>query len=287
MSDVIAPKLSKWPFFLGDALLLGTAVLIGYQSNFVLGHWEMCFVVLCVAGGALLGVVPFLLEYDALAKVAEAGALNTVVAELKNLQTIANQISGATGKWQEAQEQADKTVVGAREIAERMTVEVQAFTEFMKRANDSERANLRLEVEKLRRGESEWLQVLVRTLDHVYALHQGASRSGQPKLAEQVGNFQMACRDSARRVGLTPFAADEGEPFDAQRHQLVEEGAKAPADAVVAATVATGYTFQGRLLRPALVSLRNGEAPVAAVAAEAAPEPQSQLPLGAAEAGPE
>ena len=287
MSDAIAPKLSKWPFFVGDGLLLGTAWFIGYQSKFVLGHWEMCFVVLCVAGGALLGVAPFLLEYAALVKVAQAGALSTVVSELKNLQGIANQISGATGKWQDAQEQADKTARGAREITDRMTGEVQAFTEFMKRANDSERANLRLEVEKLKRGEGEWLQVLVRTLDHVYALHQGASRSGQPKLAEQVGNFQLACRDSARRVGLTPFTANEGEPFDAQRHQLVEEGAKAPASAVVSETIAAGYNFQGRLLRPALVRLREGEPAVAAVATEAAPEKQSSLPLEAAGASPE
>ena len=287
MSDSIAPKLTKWPFFVGDALLLGTAFLIGIQSKFVLGHWELCFVVLCVAGGALLGIAPFLLEYDALVKVAEAGALNTVVSQLKNLEGIANQISGATGKWQEAQEQAGKTAVTAKEIAERMTGEVQAFTEFMKRANDSERATLRLEVEKLKRGEGEWLQVLVRMLDHVYALHQGASRSGQPKLAEQVGNFQMACRDSARRVGLTPFTASEGELFDAQRHQLVEEGAKAPADAVVAETIATGYTFQGRLVRPALVRLGVNETAVAAVTAEAVPQQQSRLPLEAADAGPE
>ena len=286
MSEPIAPKLLKWPFFVGDALLLGTACLIGYQSKFVLGHWEMGFVVLCVAGGALLGIAPFLFEYDALVKVTEAGALNTAVAELKNLQGIANQISGATGKWQEAQEQADKTARGAREIAERMTGEVQAFTEFMKRANDSERANLRLEVEKLKRGEGEWLQVLVRMLDHVYALHQGASRSGQPKLIEHVGNFQMACRDAARRVGLTPFMANEGEPFDAERHQLVEEGAKAPADAVVAETIATGYTFQGRSLRPALVRLREGEGAVAATATEAGAEGQSQLPLPEENAGP-
>jgi molecular chaperone GrpE (heat shock protein) len=287
MSDAIAPKLTKWPFFVGDALLLGTAGFIGYQSKFVLGHWELCFVVLCVVGGALLAVAPFLLEYNALVKVAEAGALNTVVSELKNLEGIANQISGATGKWQEAQEQAGKTAAGAREIAERMTGEVQAFTEFMKRANDSERANLRLEVEKLRRGESEWLQVLVRMLDHVYALHQGAAKSGQPKLLEHVSSFQMACRDAARRVGLTPFVADEGEPFDEQRHQLAEEGAKAPAGAVVAETIATGYTFQGRLVRPALVRLREGEAAVAAAATEAAPEEQSQLPLAAADASPE
>jgi molecular chaperone GrpE (heat shock protein) len=287
MSDAIAPKLSKWPFFVGDGLLLGTAWFIGYQSKFALGHWEMCFVVLCVAGGALLGVAPFLLEYAALVKVAQAGALSTVVSELKNLQGIANQISGATGKWQDAQDQADRTARGAREIADRMTGEVKAFAEFMQRANDSERANLRLEVEKLKRGEGEWLQVLVRMLDHVYALQQGASRSGQPKLVEHVSNFQLACRDAARRVGLTPFTANEGEPFDAARHQLVEEGAKAPADAVVAETIATGYTFQGRLVRPALVRLRDGEAAVAAVTAEAVPEAQSPLPLDATATGPE
>ena len=97
----------------------------------------------------------------------------------------------------------------------------------------------------------------------------------------------MACRDAARRVGLTPFAPNEGEPFDAERHQLVEEGAAAPAEAVVAETIATGYTYQGRLVRPALVRLRDGEAAVAAVTAEAVPEQQSALPLGAADTGPE
>ena len=102
-----------------------------------------------------------------------------------------------------------------------------------------------------------------------------------------MASFQHACRDAARRVGLTPFTANEGEPFDSQRHQLVEESAKAPAGAVVAETIATGYTFQGRLVRPALVRLGNGEAAVAAVTAEAAPEEQSQLPLPAADASPE
>jgi molecular chaperone GrpE (heat shock protein) len=287
MIETVAPKLSRWPFFVGDGLLLGTAYFIWNQSRFTLGHWELGFVLLCVAGGALLGIVPFLLEYQALVKVTEAGALNTVVSQLKNLEGIANQISGATGKWQDAQEQAAKTAASAREIAERMTGEVQAFTEFMKRANDSERATLRLEVEKLRRGESEWLQVAVRLLDHVYALNQGASRSGQPNLIEQVGSFQNACRDAARRVGLTPFIANEAEPFDAQRHQLLEEGAKPPADAIVGETVATGYTFQGRLLRPALVRLRGDHSAVTADATETKVEDQSQLPLQAENGGPQ
>jgi molecular chaperone GrpE (heat shock protein) len=283
MSDLNAPKLAKWPFFLGDALLLGMAYYISYQSKFALGHWELGFVVLCVVVGALLAIAPFLLEYTALVKLTEAGALTTVVSQLHNLEGIAAQISGATGRWQDAQDQADKTATAAREIAERMTAEVQAFTEFMKKANDSERANLRLEVDKLRRAEADWLQVLVRTLDHVFALHQGALRSGQPGLIEQLGNFQNACRDAARRVGLTPFTADEAEPFDPQRHQLVEATAKPAPGAVVGQTIAAGYTFQGRLLRPALVTLGETPAAVPAPELETAPTQQSSLPLGVAD----
>ena len=284
MSELNAPKLSKWPFLLGDGLLVGMACFICFQSKFALGHWELCFVILCVVGGALLGIAPFLLEYDALVKVVEAGSLTTVVSQLQDLQGIAGQISGATSQWQDVHVAAEKTANAAHEIGERMTSEVKAFTEFMQRANDSEKANLRLEVEKLRRAEGDWLQVLVRMLDHVFALHQGAIRSGQPALIEQVGNFQNACRDAARRVGLTPFAANEAEPFDAKRHQLIEEGATPPPDAVVADTVAAGYTYQGRLVRPALVRLRETPAVVAAPPPEAASEQQSPLPL---EAGPQ
>jgi molecular chaperone GrpE (heat shock protein) len=285
LSDLNAPKLAKWPFFLGDALLLGMAGLIVYQSKSAFGHWELCFVVLCVAGGAVLGIAPFLLEYVALVKVVAAGSLTTEVSQPGNLEGSAGQISGAPARRQEAQDAADKTARSAREIAERMTAEVQAFAEFMKRANDNERGTLLLEVEKLRRAEADWLQVLVRTLDQVFALHQGALRSGQPGLIEQLGDFQSACREAARRVGLAPFAANEAEPFDAQRHQLPEEAAPPAPDAVVAETIAVGYTYQGRLIRPALVHLREIPAAVAALTPEAGTTAQSSLPLEAADTG--
>ncbi len=279
MSDPIAPKLFKWPFLLGDALLLATACFIVWHFKPALGHWELSAVVLCVVGGALLAVAPFLLEYSALIKVTEAAALTTAVAQLKNLEAIAAQISGATGRWQDAQDAADQTARTAKEITDRMAAELKAFTEFMQRANDTERANLRLEVEKLRRAETDWLQVLVHVLDHVYALHLGALRSGQPRLVEQLGHFQNACRDAARRIGLAPFAAAESEPFDTKRHQLVENGAPPPPDALVGETIATGYTFQGKLVRPAIVRLRGDSGPAPTAPAAAAKEQQSHLPL--------
>jgi len=253
-------KLYKYPFFVGDIMLLGAAYFIYFQSKLPMGAWQIFFIFLCVAGGAVLGIMPFLLEYRLALKLAEANALAEVAPQIQNVQGVAQQITSATSQLQSVQEQADKTAGLARQISERMSAEVKEFQDFMQRSNDTEKANLRLEVEKLRRMETDWLQVLVRMLDHVYALHQGAVRSGQPRLIEQLGNFQTACRDAARRVGLVPYAANAAEVFDAKRHQLVDVEAKAPAGATIAETVASGYTFQGRLIRPALVRLTNGHA---------------------------
>ena len=280
MRDQIEFKLHKLPFFVGDLMLLGAAFFIYFQSKQPMGAWQIFFIVLCVAGGAVLGIIPFLLEYRLAIKLAEANALAEVAPHIQNVQAVAQQIAGATVQWQSVHEQADKTAGLAKQISERMSAEVKGFTEFMQRSNDTEKANLRLEVEKLRRMETDWLQVSVRLLDHVFALHQGAVRSGQPRLIEQLGSFQTACRDAARRVGLIPYAASPAEPFDAQRHQLVDVETKAPPGAVVAETVASGYTFQGRLIRPALVRLSNGQAKESLSAqTKNASDEQSHLPL--------
>jgi len=63
--------------------------------------------------------------------------------------------------------------------------------------------------------------------------------------------------EAARRVGLTPFIAAAEEKFDAQRHQVVDGQTKPVDGAPVDETLANGYTFQGKLLRPAVVRLRN------------------------------
>lgn len=273
MTDQAVPKLVKWPFVLGDLLLLGLAAWIVFQQPAPLATWPLVLLAMCVAVGAWIGVTPFLVEYRAAIQFAESGSLTTTVAQLKNLQAFTNQVSFATAQWQVVQEQSSKTVTAAKEIAERMTKEAQAFGDFMRNANDSEKAHLRLEAEKLRRGEGDWLQVTVRLLDHVYALYQAGVRSGQPALVEQLANFQNACRDSARRLGLTAFEAQPDEPFNEKAHQLIEAEAKPPAGAVIAETLATGYTFQGQLLRPPLVRLKGPLEP------EAEPEPSTQLLL--------
>jgi molecular chaperone GrpE (heat shock protein) len=258
MRDQMDPRIPKWAFFLGDLLLLGTAVVLYWRSNSPLGLAQGTLITLCVALGAALSCLPFVLDYRLTARLAESEALAGVVGQIKKLEDLAQQITGATARWQSVQEVADRVASTSRAIAERMSTETKAFTEFMQRANDNEKATLRLEADKLRRAEGDWVHVLVRMLDHVYALHLGAIRSGQPNLISQMDQFQHACRDAARRIGLTPFTANPSERFDTQRHQLLDGQEAAGQEAIVAETLATGYTFQGRLLRPALVRLQEG-----------------------------
>lgn len=282
-------KVPKWPFFLADAFLLGLAYYLFYwQANpkVPLSQWEVIACCVCVFLATLLGITPYLLEYravikyGALMKLIETSSFTAATEKIQNLENCVAQIGAATDHLQTAQAQADKTAQLAHQITERMTEEVKGFSDFLQKANDGERATLRLEVEKLRRGEAEWLQVLVFMLDHIFALNKAAERSGQENLIRQLAHFQNSCRDAARRVGLAPVGVAVGEVFETQKHQL-PEGETAPGG-TISEVMASGYSFQGKIIRPVLVKLQETAAEVEQ--GEATPvSGQSQLPLGAAE----
>ena len=258
-------KVTKWPFVVGDVLLLALAYLIVCKSPHPIAKWEIIACFASAALGTMVGALPFILDYRAIGKLMEVNALGTVAEKIENLEKLAGQITAATSQWAGVQEavqgHAEKTTVAAKAIADRMTNEVIGFSDFMKKINDTEKATLKLEAEKLRRGEVEWVQVLVHILDHIFALHTAAARTGDVKFTDPIVNFQNACHGIARRVGLTPFVAGADEPFNAERHQVAGSKETPPDGAVVAETVGPGYTFQGRLLRPALVRLRDANTP--------------------------
>src|SRR5687767_12954664 len=256
MTEQKAPKVAKWPFLAADAVLLAAAIFIATNAVAPLGVAPVIMLAVCVLVGAIVCIIPFILEYRAASRMAEYKNISSSVDKIENVRNVANQISFATAQWQMVQEQAGQTITAARDISERMTKEAQAFSEFMLKANDAEKAHLRLEVEKLHRNEGEWLHTIIRILDHVYALYLAGVKSGQENLRNQLGNFQNACRDAARRLGLVPFEAKSDEAFDDKRHQLPDAKAKAPVGSRVSETLATGFTLQGKVLRPAVVTLK-------------------------------
>lgn len=265
MSEKSAPKVAKWPFLLADLVLLGLAGVIFQRGHNPLEPFELAGVVACGVVGAWCFIQPFLREYEVVAKFAESDSLTSAVQEIHNVEKVAQDITSAQNFLQAAQLDSLKAVEAAKEIGDRMTMEAKQFAEFMKSANDTEKGHLRLEVEKLRRTEGDWLQVVVRMLDHTFALQHAAIRSGQKSLIEQLSQFQFALRDAARRVGLTAFGAEPGEAFDAQKHHPAD-GKLPEGPATVGETTAPGYTYQGRLVRPALVILATPTAEVTATA---------------------
>lgn len=61
--DDLQTTLSKWPFILGDLLLVGTALSIAILGDWQLTNWQVASCVLSVALGAGLYTLPYLVEY--------------------------------------------------------------------------------------------------------------------------------------------------------------------------------------------------------------------------------
>ena len=61
--DISELTLPKWPFIMGDLLLLATALAIAILGDWELTDWQVVACVLAVALGAALFVLPFIVEY--------------------------------------------------------------------------------------------------------------------------------------------------------------------------------------------------------------------------------
>lgn len=256
MSD--AKSLPVWPFILADALFLGLAAVILKFGHHPLPWQEAGLLVVCGALGAWCFLTPFLRHNADEQAFSQVKLLADAAGQIQKLDQLAAQISGATNQWLELNSHTTQAANSAQQIADKMSSETKSFIEFLQKAGDTERAHLRVETEKLRRAEGERLQVLTHILDHVFALHQAARKSGQPALMEQIGQFQNACHDAARRIGLTQISGQAGQPYDAKLHQL-PENTTAGEGAQVADTLIAGYTYQGQLLRRPVVALREKE----------------------------
>ena len=290
MSQSTPPSLPKWPFFAAAAVLLAAAGHVAVRSPHSFEPVTLVSWLLTLLVGTALVMIPFRLEYKALTRLVEVDLLTSAAQQLQQLETVARSVTAATAQWSNVQEQAGATQKAAREMAERVMVEARSVAESLQRTQETEKATLRLEAEKLRRAESDWMQVVVGLLDHIFALHQAAAQSGRMDVIQQLTVFQNACRDIARRVGVTQIEAHPGEPFDENIHRLPKGGPMPPTGALVEGVLAPGVAFQGRLLRPAIVLVKGPE-PALPPPADEAHTSESAGPAekesALAEAGPE
>lgn len=208
----------------------------------------------CVVAGAFLAIHPFVQDHRAAMRLLETGALVSAAEKITEMHRVSEAISAASTQWQAVHDGATHIAKTSAEMTQRMDVSAKEFMEFMKQSNDTEKAHLRLAVEKLRRTEGEWVEVVVSMLDQTFRLHQAAVRSGKSGVSDNIGKFQLANRDMARRVGVVLRESATGATFDSTQHRLADESTP-PAGALIQEVLAPGVDFQGQALRPELVAV--------------------------------
>ena len=255
MSHVTVPKVPKWPFLLGDFLLVALALGLAWQvhtGSLHSSNTTLLGIIGSVALGAWLLCRPFLREYEAAVQSSERTDLSGTLAQIRHLEGVGQQVTSAAAQLNHASQSLGQVEEAARTLTTKISEERTQFAQFLQNFNDQEKQTLRLELDKLRRGEQEALQVLVHLLDHTFALYQAGSRSGQPALVHQLTQFRAACLDAVRRLGLAAQEAEPGIGFNPEIHQT-HDGQEVPAGAPIAGTFACGYTFQGAPLRRIVV----------------------------------
>lgn len=155
---VDTPKLPKWPFLLGDALLLGTAWMIAHQSRDAFAGGPLIAVTTCVALGALLGVIPFLSDYARKQDEALDDRQRSLESLSRTVAASSEQISIAAGGLHEITEIAHRNLKAAEQLPHKLQEKIAEFKAELENANSEEREELEKELATLRAGESERLE---------------------------------------------------------------------------------------------------------------------------------
>ena len=110
------PRLPKWPFVAADVALLVAAWAVANLSAHPLGAEAVVAIVVCVAGAALVGVIPFLTDYARKQDEALDDRQRALEALARTTTAAAEQISIAAGGFAEIAELAQKNLKHAEQL---------------------------------------------------------------------------------------------------------------------------------------------------------------------------
>ena len=252
-----SPSVVKWPFLLADFSVLVAAAGLAWLAHNRELPWSLglaAVIAAAVMAGAWILITPFLRDHDARLKLQEQAGLADTVAQIRQMEKVAASVATTSNQVASSQTGLTNAIEASRSLVGVMHEERQAFTEFLQRRDDQERQTMRLELDKLRRGEEETMKEICHLLDHNYAVFLAGQRSGQPAVAQQLANYRAVCLDSVRRLGIVAHEAVVGEGFNPDFHQTWDGQPPAP-ESRITGTVACGYTIRSLPVRPIIVSV--------------------------------
>jgi len=226
------PRMPKWPFLAGDALLLGLALVIGcYAQNSFAGK-PLILIVACVALGAVLGTWPFIADYESKRNEALDERQRGLEALAHTITSSAEQISIAAQSLPGIAETAAKNLKLAEQLPARLQEKMGEIKQRLAEVSDAKKDDSAAESERL-----------ATTADHI--------RQAVTELAK----FESAAQKNL---------AAAGDKLDAKAAQIFKQfDAKIVALSALAEKFSVGPESLDRL---GTLSLSNGPAEPAAAA---------------------
>ncbi|MFT3830601.1 MAG: hypothetical protein QM691_12940 [Opitutaceae bacterium] len=157
------PRPPKWPYFLGDAVLLALACYVGLTAN-PLSPLALSIIFGCVALGALLAAVPYLLDALAEQRAADAVFQQKLEAQNQRLAHATEVLAATAAQIKAAHDAAAKAVHAADALPYKLQEKIAEFTNQLQERDDEDKAAMAKELDLLRDTEGQRLTALVGTI---------------------------------------------------------------------------------------------------------------------------
>jgi len=165
-----APRPSKWIFFATDAgLLIAAFIIVFFNAQNPYAPLPFVSAVVCVVLAAVIGAVPFLIDYAAdSAEYVQQERLKTE-EQVQRLHAATESLARAAAQIKAVEEAVHKTAHAAETLPYRMQEKLAEFTSALAETEDRDRESLEEELEELRAGNGEHLKAAAEKIHQVTA----------------------------------------------------------------------------------------------------------------------
>ncbi|MEM7792337.1 MAG: hypothetical protein AAF546_13110 [Verrucomicrobiota bacterium] len=123
--------LSKWPFYLGDALLVSSALAIAILGDWQLSDWQVAACVTAVALGAAILILPFVVEFYLRAQEVADDRSFEIRRLSKWVETIEDQLKDVFEQVDELARRGSEESPGQKALVEAVDRKLKNFDEFV------------------------------------------------------------------------------------------------------------------------------------------------------------
>jgi hypothetical protein len=217
-----APRLPKWIFLVIDLGLLLTAFIIVYFAKNPYAPVPLMTTVACVGLAAIVGLVPFLIDYAADSAEYVQQERARIADQVQRLNAASESLARAAAQIKAVEEAVHKTAHAAENLPYRMQEKLAEFNQQLATTEDEEKERLTEELATLRQGESERLTALADKISQTVAELAALDASTRKQLAAAqdaaAGKFEsrlnaaVATLEAKLATVSIPVAAAPAEP---------------------------------------------------------------------------